>query len=160
MRHERALEKLDELDRGEEPGLALRLHLAACPSCARAAALSAAAIESYSASGRARDAAMPAAARDDYLEDRIMAAVRLTPPPKQDFAIRDWLFPAAVILLSLCFLPFASNMGIFDALFGEGFVVSLALALAVMLTGYSIFFIATHMDELETFLEKKGVTLH
>jgi hypothetical protein len=155
MRHETALRLLDELDNGEEPGFALRLHLASCPACAQAARFSAEALASYRSSP-----APKAEAEDSLLEDRIMASVYLTPPPRQDFAIRDWLFPAAVILFSLCLLPLVSSAGSFDALFGPSFTASVALALGAIFTVYSAFFVATHLDELETFLEKKGMTLH
>ena len=149
MRHETALNYLDELDAGQEPGFALRAHLAACPSCARVAEHMAEALAAY----RSEDAA------EEDLEDRIMAAVRLTPPPRQDFAIRDWLLPAIVILFSLCLLPLASSLGFLESLFGPGSAISLALVLGIAFTGYSVFFIATHLDELESFLAKKGVTL-
>lgn len=155
MRHETALRLLDELDNGEEPGLALRLHLASCPACAKAARLGAEALASYRASPVPK-----AEAADSLLQDRIMASVSLTPPPRQDFAIRDWLFPAAVILVSLCILPLVSSLGAYDALFGPSFTASVALALGAIFTIYSAFFVATHLEELETFLEKKGMTLH
>ena len=155
MRHETALRLLDELDNGEKPGLALRFHLASCPACAQAAKLSTEAMASYRSSSAPKAEAM-----DSILEDRIMASVRLTPPPKQDFAIRDWLFPAAVIFFSLCLLPLISSAGSFDALFGPNFTASVALALGAIFTVYSAFFVATHLEELESFLEKKGLTLH
>jgi hypothetical protein len=149
MRHETALNYLDELDAGQEPGFALRAHLATCPSCANVAERMSEALAAY----RSEDAA------EEYLEDRIMAAVRLTPPPRQDFAIRDWALPAIVILFSLCLLPLASSLGFLESLFGPGSAISLALVLGIAFTGYSVFFIATHLDELESFLAKKGVTL-
>lgn len=153
MRHETALRLLDEVDNGEEPGFALRLHLASCPACAKAARLGVAALASYRSAP-----VLEARPADSLLEDRIMASVRLTPPPRQDFAIRDWLFPAAAILFSLCLLPLVS--GSFDVLFGPNFAASVALALGAIFTVYSAFFVATHLNELESFLEKKGVSLH
>jgi hypothetical protein len=155
MRHETALRLLDELDNDEVPGLTLRLHLAACPSCAKAARLGTLALASYRSSP-----APKAEAESSLLEDRIMASVRLTPPPKQDFAIRDWLLPAVVIFFSLCLLPLVSSAGSFDVLFGPNFAASVALALGAIFTVYSAFFVATHLEELENFLEKKGLTLH
>jgi hypothetical protein len=148
MRHDAALRRLDELDAGEEPGFALKMHLAACPSCAEAARRAAAAVAAYRRAGD-----------ESVLEDRIMAAVRLTPPPRQDFAIRDWVLPAIVILFSLCLLPLASSLGFLESLFGPGSAISLALVLGLSFTGYSVFFVATHMDELEGYLAKRGVTL-
>jgi hypothetical protein len=100
-----------------------------------------------------------ASSADRLLEDRIMAAVRLTPPPRQDFAIRDWMLPAIVILLSLCLVPLASSLGFFESLLGLGSAISLALVLGLAFTGYSVFFVATHLSELEGYLAKRGVTL-
>ena len=156
MRHEAALRRLDELDAGEEPALALRMHLANCPSCARAARLTKAAMTAYRA-----DAPLTEEPRvdeaDRLLEERIMSTLRLTPPPKQDFAIRDWLFPGAVILLSMCILPLGSNIGILEPLFRSGFLLSLSLVLGILFTAYSALFIATHLEELQTYLQKRGL---
>jgi hypothetical protein len=151
MRHEAALKHLDELDAGEEPGIALRMHLAACPSCAEAALRMREALQAYRDDDRAQDAA-----EDRLLEERIMAAVRLTPPPRQDFAIRDWLFPGAVILLSMCLLPLGSNLSFLESLFGSGYALSLFLVLGVAFTAYSMFFIASHLGELQSYLQKRG----
>lgn len=151
MRHETALRKLDELDAGEAPGLGLRMHLASCPGCARAARLTAEALKAYRAA--------PAASGDDRLEERVMAEVRLTAPPRQDFALRDWLFPAAVIVASLCALPLGEGLQPIASLLGPGYTASIALVLGIALTAYAAFFVATHLSELVDFLEKKGVSL-
>jgi hypothetical protein len=144
MRHEAALKRLDELDAGERPGLILKLHLATCPSCARQAELLHAALHAYRSEAPLGDA--PRSEADNALEERIMATLRLTPPPMQDFAVGDWLFPAAVILVSLCLLPLA---------FGAAIYLSLILGLAF--TVYSAFFIASHMEELQAFLQNRGL---
>jgi hypothetical protein len=157
MRHETALRRLDELDSGEEPGFALAIHLASCPSCARQAKLVAKAISAYRFEGPADRA--PGAAEGGATEERIMASVRLVSPPRQDFAIFDWLFPAMVILFSLCLLPLASSLGFIESLLGEGGALSLALVLGIAFTIYCAFFIATHIQELELFLEKRGVVI-
>jgi hypothetical protein len=160
MRHETALKYLDELDAGQEPSIALRMHLAACPSCARQAKRAAEALAAYrSVDSEEEDLDALTLSADRLLEDRIMAAIRLTPPPRQDFAIRDWLLPAIVILVSLCLLPLASSLGFLESLFGSGSAISLALVLGIAFTGYSVFFIATHLNELETYLQKRGVPL-
>src|SRR5512142_1687114 len=101
MRHERALSLLDGLDARRGYGLGLRLHLARCASCSAAARRSAAALRAYReappAAGEEREA--------ELAEDRVMATVRLMPPPGQDFALRDWLLPAAILALSMVLLP-------------------------------------------------------
>jgi hypothetical protein len=154
MRHEAALRRLDELDAGEEPGLSLRMHLAGCADCAQAARRTEKALLAYRTAP-----ASGASAEDLRLEDRIMEAVRLTQPPRQDFAIRDWLFPAAVILLSMCLLPLGSKVGILQSLFEPGSALSLSLVLGFAFTAYSVLFVVTHLRELVAFLAKRGVTL-
>ncbi len=151
MRHETALKRLDELDAGQEPGLALRMHLAGCSDCARIARLSAEAMAAY----RATDPDLC-----ELLDERIMAAVRLTPPPRLDFAIRDWVLPGAVLLLSICLMPLGSRLGFLEAIFGPGSALSLALVLGIGFSAYSAFFIGTHLEELQGYLRKLGVTLH
>jgi hypothetical protein len=150
MRHESALRLLDELDAGEAPGLALRLHLARCPDCARQAELLDSALRAYRAAPSLGEA-------DDLLEERVMATIRLTPPPRQDFAMRDWLFPAVVILLSMCLLPLGSSIGFLESLFGPGSAISLSLVLGLAFTAYSLLFIASHLGELHSFLQKRGL---
>lgn len=152
MRHEQALRKLDQLDRGELPGPLLRLHLATCPSCAKAQRLVSKALDSYA---QAADKASPVSER---IEGRIMAAVRLTPEPRQDFAIFDWIAPAAILFLSICFVPVASGLGLFSS-FITGFSGDLVLALAVIFTVYSVFFVGSHLAELQAFLEKRGMII-
>jgi hypothetical protein len=156
MRHEAALRRLDELDAGEEPGLTLRMHLASCRSCAEAAERMNEAQRAYREDIGCVDDARGSDA-DRLLEERIMATIRLTPPPRQDFAIRDWLFPGAVILLSMCLLPLGSNIGFLEPLFGSGYALSLSLVLGVAFTAYCTFFIASHLGELQSYLQKRGL---
>jgi hypothetical protein len=152
MRHEAALKRLDELDAGERPGLGLRMHLASCPSCAASAQRGREALKAYR---EGEGAGGEAAARP--LEDRIMATVRLTPPPMQDFAIRDWLFPGAVILLSMCLLPLASTLGFSGSILSPGNALSLSLVLGLVFTAYCALFIASHVGELQSYLQKRGL---
>jgi hypothetical protein len=92
------------------------------------------------------------------IEDRVMAAVRLMPPPQQDFALRDWLFPGMVIAISMFLLPVLGKGSSFlEMLFGPGYEFSLALVLGLVFTAYSVLFIATHVSELQSFLEKRGL---
>jgi hypothetical protein len=141
MRHETALECIDELDAGQAYGLALRLHLARCPSCAAEAERVQAALAAY----RAADEA------EDRIEERVMAALRLMPPPRQDFALRDWLLPGALIALSMLLLPFLAP------LFEPNYALPLSLVLGIAFTAYCALFIATHLAELQTYLVKRGL---
>ena len=75
-----------------------------------------------------------------------MAAVRLMPPPRQDFALRDWLFPGVVLALSMVLLPvLGKDVDFLKSLFGSGYTLSLSLVLGVAFTAYCAFFIATHL---------------
>jgi NAD(P)-dependent dehydrogenase (short-subunit alcohol dehydrogenase family) len=154
MRHEAALRYLDELDAGQGYGLALALHLARCPSCAAVARRAEAALRAYREDTRGAEALLA----DSRVEDRVMAAVRLMAPPRQDFALRDWLFPAAVIALSMFLLPlFGRDIGFLEALFGSGYALYLSLVLGAGFTAYSALFVATHQLEVRTYLEKRGL---
>ena len=51
-----------------------------------------------------------------------MAAVRLMPPPRQDFALGDWLFPGIVLALSMVLLPLiGKDVDFLKSLFGSGY---------------------------------------
>ena len=152
MRHDAALKRLDELDAGQRPGLGLRMHLANCRACAASALRAREALRAYREGGSVygESEAQP-------LEERIMATVRLTPPPMQDFAIRDWLFPGAVILLSMCLLPLASTLGYSGSFLSPGNTLSLSLVLGLVFTAYCALFIASHVSELQSYLQKRGL---
>ena len=155
MRHETAINILDELDAQRARSIALRIHLARCPSCASVAERMDTAMRSYRDTN-AQDAAAVDATR--LLEERVMATVRLMPPPRQDFALRDWLFPGAVIALSMFLLPlFGKDIGFMESLFGSGYALSLSLVLGIAFTAYCALFIATHLKELQSYLEKRGL---
>jgi len=153
MRHETALRLLDELDAGETPGLAVKLHLARCASCSRQARLLSAACLAYRAAPGVEGEVEAGLA----LEERVMATIRLTHPPRQDFAVRDWLFPAAVILLSMCLVSFATEFGFLDLLLGSGAAIYLSLVLGLVFTAYSALFVASHLVELRAYLQKRGL---
>jgi hypothetical protein len=154
MRHETALKRLDELDAREDYSLALRMHLSRCPSCAMAARHMTAALSAYRDAAKTEDGESSMS----LLEDRIMAAIRLTPSPQQDFALRDWLFPGAIIALSMFLLPiFGKDIDFMESLFGSGYALYLSLVLGISFTAYCALFIATHLGELQSYLEKRGL---
>jgi hypothetical protein len=166
MRHEAALKHLDELDAGQAYGFALRRHLSHCSSCAAVAERMEAALRAYREDTRREDTRREDTRREDtrrlepesLVEDRVMAAIRFMPPPCQDFALRDWLFPGAVIALSMFLLPvLGKDNGLLESLFGSGYTLSLALVLGVAFTAYSALFVATHLAELQSYLEKRGL---
>ncbi len=145
------LDKLDGLDSGAAMSPAMAFHALRCPSCAAAAARLEAAIRAY------RAAPASEGGEDGVLEDRIMAAVRLTPPPRQDFAIRDWVSAGIVIAASTLLLPLTEQSGFLRTFFGPGYALSLAIVLGLSLTVYMAFFIGTHMGELRSYLDKRGL---
>jgi len=151
MRCGKFLDKLDGLDAGASLSPAMAFHALFCPSCAQAAARLEAAILAY------RAPPAPDGERDSVIEDRIMAAVRLTPPPRQDFAIRDWIAAGIVIATSTLLLPLTEHSGFLRTFFGPGYALSLAIVLGLALTAYTAFFIGTHMGELRSYLDKRGL---
>jgi hypothetical protein len=156
MRHETALKRLDELDAGQGYGIALRLHLYRCPSCSAAARSVEKALRAYREDTRREDTRQ--AAVESLVEERVMAAVRLMPPPRQDFALRDWLLPGAIIALSMFLFPvLGKDIGFLESLLGSGYELSLSLVLGLAFTAYVALFIATHLAELQSYLEKRGL---
>jgi hypothetical protein len=151
MRCEIFLKRLDELDSGRAMSPAMRLHALRCRACAAEAAALGAALGAY------RSALAAESAEGSAVEDRVMAAVRLLPPPRQDFAIRDWAFAGVVIAASTLLLPLGESSGFLRTFFGPGFALSLAIVLGIFLTTYTALFIGTHLEELEDFLDKRGL---
>ena len=162
MRHEAALKRLDELDSRDDYGLALRWHLERCPSCSSVADRLARAIGTYREhSGDElflEDCDRIEDRRDLRIEDRVMAAVRLLPPPRQDFALGDWLFPGIVLALSMVLLPLiGKDVDFLKSLFGSGYLLSLSLVMGAAFTAYCALVIATHLTEIQIYLEKRGL---
>ncbi len=151
MRCESFLDRYDRLDADEEPGVLLRLHLAACPECRAKVALLKEASASYLAAVSASDSAGPIG---DLVEDRIMVAVRLLPKPKRELHARDWAVSGFVLVASVAIIPFDPNFSLIKELFGTSYSLSLALVLASTLTVFGGVFIATHIDELEPILKR------
>lgn len=151
MRCDKFLDKLDALDAGVGMSPFMAFHARRCPSCASRAALLDSALRAY------RSESAAATSEDEAAEERIMAAVRLVQPPRQDFAIRDWVTAGVVIAVSTLLLPLSESSGFLRTFFGQGYALSLAIVLGAAVTLYSAFFIGTHLDELEEFLSKRGL---
>ncbi len=157
MRHQAALKLIDELDSRDYYSLALRWHLARCVSCSAAADRVSAALRAYREDTR-RENSRRESVGDDVIEDRVMAAVRLMPPPRQDFALGDWLFPGVVLALSMVLLPLVGkDVDFLKSLFGSGYLLSISLVLGAAFTAYCALVIATHLPELQAYLEKRGL---
>ncbi len=91
-----------------------------------------------------------------FLDERIMAEVRLMPVPRNDFfAPRDWLIAGFVMALSMGLIPFGQDFAKVMALFGAGFSLPLSLVLGVVLTSYAAYFVATHLDEVQSFVTRR-----
>lgn len=144
-------DRYDRLDAGERPGLLLRLHLMSCPSCREEFERSEAAIASYRRAFGAE--ASPSGGSDD-LEERIMAAVRLLPPPKRSGGLRNWILVGLVIALSMALIPFGDDFNAIKALFGTSYTLPLMLVLGIVITLYGAVFIGTHMAELEPLVRR------
>lgn len=143
MRCERFLDRYDRLDAGVTPGFALRRHLASCASCEAKVRRQSAALAAYRA-GPA-DEAIP---EEEVLDERIMAAVRLTPRPRRAVLVRDWILSGAVIAASMVMIPLGSEFDRAKEAFGSRLAVPLSLVLGLALTAYMAVFIGSHMDSI------------
>lgn len=143
MRCELFLDRHDRLDAGETPGYALRRHLASCASCEAKVRRQAAALAAYRAASP--DATDPKASA---MDERIMAAVRLTPRPRRAVLVRDWILSGFVIAASMVIIPLGSEFDRAKEAFGSRLAVPLSLVLGLVLTAYMAVFIGCHMDSI------------
>jgi hypothetical protein len=149
MRCETFLARLDALDAGRSPDAAMRAHASRCASCARQAEACDAALLAY------RALLAGEYAGDERLDERIMATIRLLPPPRQDISLRDWISVGAIIALSMLLIPFGREFSNLKEAFGARYSLPLALVLSFMLTGYMALFIGTHIDAVQGFLDRR-----
>lgn len=150
MRCELFWERFDRLDAREEPGSAMKRHLAACDSCRDRYALVERAIQLFSEEGATESAAEAA------IEERVMAAVRLSPRPRREFFTpRDWILVGLVIFLSVILMPFGHDAERLIGIFGLSFAIPLALVSGLVVSVYGVLFIGTHMDEVHDFVQRK-----
>ncbi|MBL8967366.1 MAG: hypothetical protein JNG85_10165 [Spirochaetaceae bacterium] len=149
MRCEQFLDRYDRLDAGETPGYPLRRHLAACASCEAKVRRREAALAAYRAGSSDADAA-----KGNLLDERIMAAVRLTPRPRRAVLVRDWILSGFVIAASMVIIPLGSEFDRAKETFGFRLALPLSLVLGLALTAYMAVFIGSHMDSLLPLLRR------
>lgn len=152
MRCETFLDRYDRLDAGERPGPALRAHLSACPACRARIEREAAAITAYR-TGKA-DPRLP------ILEERVMAAIRLTPRPRRVVLLRDWIVAGLVIALSMALIPLGEEFDLVKEAFGPRYAMPLSLVLGLVLTVYIAVFIGSHLDEFGAMLRRHEGRAH
>jgi anti-sigma factor RsiW len=149
-------ERYDRLDARTEPGPALKRHLASCDACRAEAELLQKTIRSFS-----EDIQTLSPAAEGALEDRVMAIVRLLPPPQREFfTVRDWIIAGFVILLSMTLMPFGQDFERLLSIFGTSFALPLALVLGLGITLYGILFVGTHIDETMDFVKRRIIREH
>jgi hypothetical protein len=148
MRCDGFLKRFDGLGDSRGMSRAMLVHLGRCASCREAVARVDAAIVAYRAEGSGAERA------EGFLEDRVMAIIRLAPPPRPDILIRDWLMVGAIIALSMALIPLGEEFDRLKAFFGTSYSLPLSLVLGSVLTIYGAFFIGTHMEEADRFVRR------
>jgi len=146
MRCETFLDRYDELEPGRPLGFLMARHLRGCERCERQVELVEASLVELREGGEE-----PAGS---ILEERIMAAVRLTPTPQRDFSVRDWIIAGAVIAASMILIPLGDYFVRFNEAFGASYALPLSLVLGVAITAYAALFVGSHMDELQGFMDR------
>jgi anti-sigma factor RsiW len=149
MRCDEFLDRYDSLGPGEPMGYLMARHLAACDGCAAQVRAFESLRAELSAGARAEDEAAC-----ELVEDRVMAAVRLTPTPQRDFSLRDWIIAGSVIAASMVLVPLGEYFSRFDEAFGASYALPLSLVLGVAITAYASLFVATHMADVQGFMDR------
>lgn len=149
MRCEDFLSRYDHIEPGRRMGFRMRRHLVSCASCKRH-------VEAVdTVLGALRDAESATCERaGERLEDRVMAAIRLMPPPQRDFSVRDWIIAGSVIATSMLLIPLGEYFARFNEAFGARYTLPLSLVLGIVLTAYGALFVGTHMDEVQGFVDR------
>lgn len=150
MRCEAFLDRWDRLDAGEALPATLRRHLADCPSCALLLEREAAAL------AEARAAAELLPARPALLDERIMAAVRLTPHPRREMAMGSWLLSGSLLVLATALIPLGMDIDWIKGSLGRGWELPLALVLGTGFAAYGALFIVSHLEELLPLVKRMG----
>lgn len=150
MRCETFLSRYDRLEPAMRMGFLMSRHLASCASCRRQAA----AVEAAVSALREGEPSGAGGELERRLEDRVMASVRLVPPPRRDIAVRDWIIAGSVIASSMILFPLGEYFARFDEAFGASYVLPLSLVLGIALTAYGALFVGAHMDEVQGFMDR------
>jgi hypothetical protein len=88
------------------------------------------------------------------LEERVMAVVRLIPPPRRDVLVRDWLLACAIIMASMAIIPLGDDFNRIKAIFGTSYSLPLSLVLGAGLAAFASLFIAGHMDDVQGLVKR------
>jgi len=149
MRCDHFLFRFDELEPGRRLSPWLAFHLSRCPSCRAQVNAFQSALEAWKRDEAER---FDGYGRLPDMEDRAMAAVRLTVRPKRELTLAQWVFPGLLIASSCVGLPvFAKIHGVGD----DGLFFPLALVFGIGLTALGSVFVGSHADELKAELERR-----
>ncbi len=150
MRCERFLLLFDGLEPGQKLPPSLSLHLSRCASCRAQVSAFESALSAWKRDEVHRVEELEAFAS---LEERTMAAVRLTPRPRRELSLAQWAFPGLLVALSCIFLPnFARFLGLGD----DALFFPLAIVFGLGLSVFGSVFAGTHAEELKSELEKRS----
>ncbi|HUX39232.1 MAG TPA: hypothetical protein VMV44_15135 [Rectinemataceae bacterium] len=150
MRCERFLLRFDELEPGQALPASLALHMSRCASCRAQVSAFESALSAWK-----RDESLRFDELEDFsiMEDRTMAAVRLTPRPRRELSLAQWAFPGFLVAISCIFLPiFARLQGVGD----DALFFPLAIVFGLALSVFGLVFAGTHAEELKSELEKRS----
>ncbi|MEI6873804.1 MAG: hypothetical protein WCL50_01605 [Spirochaetota bacterium] len=88
------------------------------------------------------------------LEDRVMAAVRLTQRPRRLIGLDTWAIAGLLLAFSGVLMPFARGYGGLGTPIGDDLLFPLALVLGTLLAIFGFLFIGSHFEELSGMLER------
>ena len=140
----------DGLEPGSDLPWGMRRHLASCPTCRRERDR----LESAIASWRLEEAGL---AEGGPAEVRIMAAVLVSPRPRRELSMGQWILSGLFLALSCVLVPLALFYDGFGPNFDDALLFHLALVVGVGLAVFGMLFIGSHFEELRARLEGQGL---
>ncbi|MFZ4614690.1 MAG: hypothetical protein ACOYM2_00670 [Rectinemataceae bacterium] len=137
------MERFDSLEPGIAPTFFMSRHLHQCDSCRASVARVDSALAAWRGAECAARLSQPFA---DRSEERIMAAIRLTPRPRRELSMAQWLLPVVIVAGSSILLPLALTGSPLASVSDGALTFSLAMILGVGLAIFGSLFIISQAE--------------
>jgi hypothetical protein len=153
MKCDEAINRLMDLDNGEQIPDDVARHLQECVTCRREAEVlfqALTALEAQNLVVMTPDVAVSVMERIRWTEDQAVAQAE----SDRHMPMRNWIVVGAIILFSMFLVPFSNSLTWLTDAFGSSLEIPLYIILGIVVAAYATLFIGTHVDQVA---EKLGV---